>query len=46
MNFKTYKESFRNKKQRKNPKENQMVFENTHQPIIEQDVWDTVQQLR
>ncbi|EHZ2231322.1 recombinase family protein [Listeria monocytogenes] len=46
VNFKTYKESFRNKKQRKNPKENQMVFENTHQPIIEQDVWDTVQQLR
>lgn len=28
-------------KQQNNPEENQMVFENTHEPIIEQDVWDT-----
>lgn len=46
VNFKTYRESFRNKKKRENPEEKQMVFENTHEAIIEPDVWERVQELR
>lgn len=29
-----------------NPEENQMVFENTHEPIIDLDTWERIQELR
>ena len=46
VNFKTYKKSFKSKKFFLNPEEKQMVFENTHEPIIELDTWERVQELR
>lgn len=46
VNFKTFTRSYKNKKVRVNPEEKQMVFENTHKPIIPQEVWDRVQELR
>ncbi len=35
VNFKTYKKSYKSKKSYENPEKNQMLFENTHEPIIE-----------
>lgn len=46
VNFKTCKESYKSKKKKVNPEENQLVFENAHEAIIEQDIWDKVQALR
>lgn len=46
VNFKTYKKSFKSKKFFINPEEKQMVFENTHEPIIDLDTWERVQELR
>ena len=46
VNFKTYKQSYKSKKKLHNPKENQMIFENTHEAIIDIDTWEKVQELR
>ena len=46
VNFKTYKESYKSKKTCYNPKEKQLVFENTHEAIIDADTWERVQELR
>ena len=46
VNFKTYKKSYKSKKSYENPKENQMIFENTHEQIIDLDTWERVQELR
>ena len=46
INFKTHKQSYKSKKIINNPKEMQMVFENTHEPIIDVDTWEKVQELR
>ena len=46
VNFKTYTKSLKFKKRMENPKENQRVFEYTQPAIIEQGVWERVQQLR
>ena len=46
VNFKTYTNSIWDKKQRKTPIEKQAVFYNTHPAIIEQEVFDKVQQIR
>jgi site-specific DNA recombinase len=46
VNFKTEKISYKVKSSAMNPEEKQMVFENTHEPIIERDVWERVQELR
>ena len=46
VNFKTYRKSYKSKKKMDNPKEKHLVFENTHQAIIEQAQWDKVQALR
>ena len=45
-NFKTYTNSIWDKKQRETPIEKQAVFYNTHPAIIEQEVFDKVQQIR
>ena len=34
------------RERRKIDNSNQMLFENTHEPIVDQDTWDTVQELR
>ena len=46
VNFKTYTNSIWDKKQRENPEENRVIFYNTHPSIIEQEVFDKVQEIR
>ena len=46
VNFKTYTNSIWDKKQRGTPLEKQAVFYNTHPAIIEQEVFDKVQEIR
>ena len=42
-NFKTTKKSYKSKKVIRNPEEKQVVFENTHVALIDQETWDLVQ---
>ena len=44
VNFKTYSKSFKNKARIPNPEENWAVFKDVHEPIIEREVWEQVQQ--
>ena len=46
VNFKTYTNSIWDKKQRETPIEKRAVFYNTHPSIIEQEVFDKVQEIR
>ena len=46
VNFKTYKQSYKSKKTCYNPEEKWLVFENTHEAIIDADTWKRVQELR
>lgn len=46
VNFKTYTNSIWDKKQRENPEENRVIFYNTHPAIIEQEVFEKVQEIR
>ena len=46
VNFKTYKQSYKSKKKCYNPEEKQLVFEDTHKAIIDNDTWERVQELR
>ena len=46
VNFKTYTNSIWDKKQRENPLEKQAIFYDTHERIIENDVFDKVQEIR
>lgn len=46
VNFKTAKKNFKSKRSIKNPEEKQAVFENTHEAIIDQELWEVVQKIR
>ena len=46
VNFKTEKVSYKVKSSVDNPEEKQMVFENTHEPILDAETWERVQELR
>ena len=46
VNFKTYTNSIWDKKQRENPVEKQAIFPDTHERIIEDDVFEKVQVIR
>ena len=46
VNFKTYTNSICDKKQRDNPIEKQAIFPNTHERIIDDDVFEKVQEIR
>ena len=46
VNFRTYRPSIWDKKQRENPIEKQAVFPGTHEAIIEQEVFDRAQVIR
>ncbi len=46
INFKTYSKSYKNKKRIANDKENQAVFKDVHEPIIERAVWEKIQSKR
>jgi len=46
VNFRSVKESYKNKKQTKNPKEDWVIVENTHEAIIDPGTWETAQRCR
>ena len=46
VNFRTKKKSYKSKKKIDLPKEEWAIFENTHEAIIDQDTFDTVQRIR
>ena len=46
VNFKTYSKSFKNKRRYENPEENHVIFENTHEAIIDRQTWEMVQRIR
>lgn len=46
VNCKTYRKSYKDKRKLDNPPEKQLRFENTHEPIVDLDTWETVQRVR
>ena len=46
VNFRTHTKSYKIKKTIRNPKEDWIIFENTHEPIVTQQQFDLVQELR
>ena len=46
VNFKTHKKSYKHKKRLDNPREEWLIFENTHEPIISQHDFELVQEIR
>ena len=46
VNFRSTKESYKDKKQTKNPKEDWVIIENTHEPIVDPHTWETAQRCR
>ncbi len=45
INFKTYSKSFKNKRRLRNDPENWVIFKDVHEPIIDRDTFDRVQDL-
>jgi len=45
VNFRTFKESYKDKNSKWNPKDKWKIFHNNHEPIIDQETFDTVQRL-
>lgn len=45
INFKTFSKSFKNKQRIENPKENWVIFKNVHEPIIDRETFERVQEL-
>ena len=45
INFKTYSKSFKNKARLENPEENWVIFRDVHEPIIDRETFERVQQL-
>ena len=45
VNFRTHKESYKDKKSVANPKENWRIFKDTHEAIVERETWELVQKL-
>ena len=46
VNFRVRKPSFKSKKQEFLPKEDWSIFEDVHEPIVDKETWELVQQLR
>ena len=46
VNFRTYKESYKDKRAKKTPKEELVIFEHTQEPIVDEATWKAVQELR
>lgn len=46
VNFRTSSQNFKSKKRKRNAPEDWLIFENTHEAIVSQEVFDTVQKLR
>ena len=46
VNFKTYRKSYKQKKKLKNDPSEWQIFENTHEAIIDQEIYNIVQRIR
>lgn len=46
VNFRSHKPSYKDKRSVMNPQEEWLVFENTHEAIVDQDTWNLVQEIR
>jgi DNA invertase Pin-like site-specific DNA recombinase len=46
VNFRFYKDSYKDKQHKENPKEKWMIFENTHPEIVDPEMWETAQRCR
>ena len=46
VNFRTYKESYKDKRSKTTPKEDLVIFEDTQEAIIDKETWERVQSLR
>ena len=46
INFKTYRKSYKNRKKLANDPSEHVIFENTHEAIIKEEVFEKVQQIR
>ena len=46
VNFRTFRNSIWDRKRRLNPDERQIIFPDTHEPIVEEDVFEQVQAIR
>jgi len=46
VNFRSTKESYKDKKQTLNPQDEWVIFENTHEAIVEPSIWQTAQRCR
>lgn len=46
VNFKTFKKSYKNKTKVQNDPKDWLIFENTHESIIDEGTWETVQKIR
>ena len=46
VNFKTYSKSYKLKKRLETPEDQQVIFENTHEALVNQEDWETVQRIR
>ena len=46
VNFRTHKESYKDKRPRKTPQEDMVIFENTHEAIVDEKTWHLAQELR
>ncbi len=44
VNFRSHKQSYKDKNSVMNPKEDWLIFENTHEAIIEPETWELAQQ--
>lgn len=45
VNFRTHKESYKDKSSVKNPQENWLIFNDTHEAIIDRETWELAQKL-
>ena len=46
VNFRSHKESYKDKASVPNPKEDWLIFKDTHVPIVDRETWDLAQKLR
>lgn len=46
VNFRTYKDSYKDKRSKFAPKEDWVIFENTHLAIVDCETWETAQRCR
>ena len=46
VNFRTNKESYKDRRRKDNPKNEWMIFENTHPAIIDEETWNLAQRCR